>query len=122
MFVLSVPLESIFPTLIEKGEFRDDIYYRLQSLQINLIPLRFRRADIPAQIQFFIKKKFTKARPLIITDSAMMKLCEYEWNNGNTREIEALVDSWYLNSMGVIDTINLPIHIAGTTQAQYRIN
>jgi DNA-binding NtrC family response regulator len=109
------------PTLIEKGEFRDDIYYRLQSLQINLIPLRFRRADIPAQIQFFIKKKFTKARPLIITDSAMMKLCEYEWNNGNTREIEALVDSWYLNSMGVIDTINLPIHIAGTTQANIEL-
>jgi len=73
--------------------FREDLYYRLKVITINLPPLRERREDIPELVMFFIKKynhEFGK-RIKGIEDSAMKALREYHWL-GNIRELEAVTE------------------------------
>ncbi len=73
--------------------FREDLYYRLKVITINLPPLRERREDIPELVMFFIKKynhEFGK-RIKGIDDSAMKALREYHWP-GNIRQLEAVTE------------------------------
>ena len=73
--------------------FREDLYYRLKVITINLPPLRERREDIPELVMFFIKKynhEFGK-RIKGIEDGAMKALREYHWP-GNIRQLEAVTE------------------------------
>jgi two-component system response regulator AtoC len=81
------------PKLIEKSEFREDLFYRLNVFPIKLPPLRERRSDIPLLIDHFLKlraqhigrseKKFS--------DKALRSLVKYDWP-GNVRELQNLVE------------------------------
>ncbi|MGD8570420.1 MAG: nif-specific transcriptional activator NifA [Gammaproteobacteria bacterium] len=73
---------------VEAGEFREDLYYRLNVMPINIPALRERSEDIPDLAEFLIGK-IAKAqnRPLEITDSAIRMLMRYHWP-GNVREME----------------------------------
>ncbi len=78
---------------IMNKSFREDLYYRLKVITINLPPLRERREDIPELVTFFIKKynrEFGK-RIKGIEDGAMKALREYHWP-GNIRQLEAVTE------------------------------
>jgi DNA-binding NtrC family response regulator len=72
---------------VEEGEFREDLYYRLNVITIQLPPLRERRQDIPALVQHFLNRRGRKGS---ITPEALAMLEEYHWP-GNVRELENTV-------------------------------
>jgi two-component system, NtrC family, response regulator PilR len=79
---------------VQKGEFRDDLYYRLNVISINLPPLRERREDIPLLGGYFLSK-YSKVRPKPVTGftaEALDALMRYNWP-GNIRELENVVQS-----------------------------
>ena len=79
--------------LIKEGEFREDLYYRLNTIQIDLPPLRQRRADLPLLAHHFLDKFARGARAGIkgFSDEAMDALRAYHWP-GNVRELENTVE------------------------------
>ena len=95
---------------VERGAFRQDLYYRLNIIPIFIPPLRERREDIPLLLHRFIKV-FNKERSLKITgvsEGAMESLCHYPWP-GNIREMENLVERLsVLKSGGRIELNDLP--------------
>jgi transcriptional regulator with PAS, ATPase and Fis domain len=80
--------------MIEKVEFRQDLYYRLKVVEITLPPLRERRDDIPKLVRFFLDKygKREGLRDVRITQEALQKLMRYPFP-GNVRELENLIEA-----------------------------
>ena len=97
---------------VEKGRFREDLFYRLQVIPITIPPLRERRSDIPVLVQHFLEKhNQQRPQPCRIADDAMVHLWEYDWP-GNVRELENLIERMViLNDDGVIRVDNLPPNI-----------
>ncbi len=98
---------------VEKGRFREDLFYRLQVIPILLPPLRERRSDIPVLVQHFLDKYNAKheARICRIADDAMVHLWEYDWP-GNVRELENLIERLVvLSEDGFVEVDNLPANI-----------
>jgi len=87
--------------LVVTGEFRRDLYYRLNILNIELPPLRDRRDDIPVLIHHFVEELSRRMdRPFPgISDQAMEILVNYDWP-GNVRELRNLVESMVVLSPG----------------------
>lgn len=78
---------------VERGNFREDLYYRLNVIPIHLPPLRERREDIPLLVEHFLKiysQKLNKAAP-VISPSAMTLLMDYHWP-GNIRELRNFIE------------------------------
>ena len=79
--------------LVEEGRFREDLYYRLNVIHIQLPPLRERKEDIPALVEFFTKKYCDEnGKPQYRFSSETLKvLMDYHWP-GNVREMENVVE------------------------------
>jgi len=79
--------------MIEVGEFRQDLYYRLKVVEIVLPPLRDRRDDIPKLVRFFLDKygKREGLHDVRITQEALQRLMHYQFP-GNVRELENLIE------------------------------
>jgi transcriptional regulator with PAS, ATPase and Fis domain len=79
--------------MVEKGTFREDLFYRLNVVNIHIPPLRERKADIPLLVDYFIKKYCTSMnRPAVSIDSASLKRLQ-EFNfPGNIRELENMIE------------------------------
>lgn len=79
--------------MVSRGEFREDLYYRLNVAQINMPPLRDRKSDIPLLVDEFIREFNEQNSKKIrgITRGAMEMLMQYEWP-GNVRELRNLVE------------------------------
>jgi DNA-binding NtrC family response regulator len=79
--------------MVEKGIFREDLFYRLNVVNINVPPLRERTEDIPLLVEYFIKKYCTTMnRPLITIDSSALKRLEEFTFPGNIRELENMIE------------------------------
>jgi len=77
--------------LIEKGEFREDLFYRLNVVPINIPPLRERKEDIPELVNHFLEKaKDLKLEPKKFTTESFQILEKYQWP-GNVRELENFI-------------------------------
>ena len=79
--------------MVERGHFRDDLLYRINTIQIELPPLRNRKTDIPELAYFFLKKyveKYHKSE-LSLSESALAKLENYNWP-GNVRELQHSIE------------------------------
>lgn len=78
---------------VKRGEFRSDLYYRLNVLPIYVPPLRQRKSDIPALAEFFLKRfsRETKKQISGFTDQALEQMLSYAWP-GNVRELENAVE------------------------------
>ena len=88
-------------TLVEIGEFRRDLYFRLNVLRIELPPLRERKADIPLLVSEFVRDASARHdRPFFgISDEAMRILQDHHWP-GNVRELRNLVESMVVLAPG----------------------
>ena len=89
--------------LISRGEFREDLYYRLNVLPIKLPPLRERRGDIPLLLNHFLElyaKNMGKS-PKNISNEAVKVLTEYDWP-GNVREVQNIVERFTTITKGSI--------------------
>lgn len=74
---------------IEAGRFREDLYYRLNVVPINIPPLRERKEDIPLLVEHFLKK--VSDPPKRISPAAMNILIDHSWK-GNVRELENVIE------------------------------
>lgn len=78
--------------MVEEGKFREDLYYRLNVIPINLPPLRARGDDIKLLVNFFLETAIKNhKREVIITPQAMNALCAYPWP-GNIRELQNTIE------------------------------
>lgn len=80
-------------SMLEKGTFREDLYYRLNVVNIYVPPLRERIEDIPLLVDYFIKKYCTSMnrQPVTIDTSALERLKEFKFP-GNVRELENMIE------------------------------
>ena len=78
---------------LEQGTFREDLYYRLNVVPLNIPPLRERKQDIPFLANHFIRKLAADSGSAVesITDAAMERLMAYHWP-GNVRELENVIE------------------------------
>jgi len=98
-------------TLIERGKFREDLYYRLKVVEISLPPLRERKEDIPDLVVYLLEKINRELRKNVkkIPPEVMKILKDLSWN-GNVRELEnALTRAVILAKGDVILAENLPV-------------
>jgi DNA-binding NtrC family response regulator len=86
---------------VDKGKFREDLYYRLNVVHIHMPPLRERKEDIPALVEhFLVKYRYEPgAIPTTITEEALTSLIEYDWP-GNVRELENAIERAVVLSRG----------------------
>ncbi len=98
---------------LARGEFRDDLYYRINVIPIQLPPLRERRDDIPLLVGFFLQK-FAEQMAVPakrISAEAMRMLEGYAWP-GNVRELENLIERAFALSAGsVLTAADLPAYL-----------
>ncbi len=84
--------------LIKQKKFREDLYYRIATVTINLPPLNERKEDIPLLVDFFMKKFREKfSRNLVITPEALDLLLKLDWK-GNVRELENVLERAIITS------------------------
>ena len=98
----------------KKGIFREDLFYRLNVINIDLPPLRNRMGDIPCLIEHFIKKHIKKRKDILIkkiSDDAMRILTEYSYP-GNIRELENIIERGisFADSPEILP-VDLPPHL-----------
>lgn len=88
---------------VADGIFREDLYYRLKVLHINIPPLREHREDIPTLVEHFIAKYSKENEKTIteISDDALSLLSSYDWP-GNIRELQRAIESAIIMSDGTI--------------------
>lgn len=104
--------------LIKKGEFREDLYYRLKTFEINLLPLRKRKGDIPLLVNHFLRlfREQNRTEVLAISEEAMKTLMSYDWP-GNVRELRQVIEASLLRAKlagsEIIEIDHLPQEILG---------
>jgi len=99
---------------LEQGTFREDLYYRLNVLPINIPPLRERKEDIPFLAEHFVKKlrKDLGSPVQSISDAAIQRLLEYHWP-GNVRELENVIErSMVLATGPVLEAVDIKLDLA----------
>lgn len=97
-------------SLIRKGIFREDLYYRLNALTITIPPLRERRDDIPVTVAYFARE--ITGHTVQLSKEAEDALVSYTWP-GNTRELEeAIRFSLHSSAQDTIDISDLPVQIS----------
>ena len=99
--------------LVKKGQFRQDLFFRLNVARIHLPPLRERKEDIPLLVEHFIQKfRASKGRNIIgITEEALKILMDYDFP-GNVRELENIIEYCFIVCKeGLIYPEHLPEHL-----------
>ncbi len=107
--------------LVESGQFRDDLFYRLNVVEIHLPPLRERREDIPLLVAHFANAfaQENEITPKTFNTGALNYLVAYEWP-GNIRQLQNVVERCtVLVQAEIIDVENLPPEIRDE-EAQYK--
>ena len=94
---------------VEANRFREDLFYRLNVIEINLPPLRERREDVPLLVKHFVAKvaRQQSAPEKSVSQQALAALVNYSWN-GNIRELQNAVERAFILSSEEIDFENLP--------------
>jgi two-component system response regulator HydG len=107
-------------TLVRAGTFRQDLFFRLNVVQIKLPPLRERKSDIPVLVSAFLEK-FSDAKAPVrsISEDAMRRLMAYDWP-GNVRELENAVErAVALGSGPILHVGDLPSNLQYAQTERY---
>jgi DNA-binding NtrC family response regulator len=125
------------PDLVQRGAFREDLYYRLNVVPIVLAPLRERRADIVPLAEHFLASADRRGEPKHLTAAAAARLLEHSWP-GNVRELRNVVARASIMAPGAIidagdldvthaaaasisrDDVDLPTAVANLEEAMIR--
>ena len=105
---------------VQKGKFREDLYYRIKVVPVSLPPLRERKEDIPELVQYFIKRFARESKRDItgISDEALAKLVSYEWP-GNVRELGNIIErAVVIGEPPLIHEEDLPLEILARSTNQ----
>jgi len=105
---------------IRTGGFRQDLYFRLNVVQIKLPPLRERKADIPLLVNSFLEKFSDSARPIhTVSEDAMRRIMAYDWP-GNIRELENAIErAVALGSGPILHVGDLPSNLQYTAPEKH---
>ena len=98
--------------MVESGEFREDLFYRLNVIAVQLPPLRERKDDIPLLVQHFLdtfRAATSRTAPLTVSQEAMRRLMAFHWP-GNVRQLENAIERAVAFSAGrtQLDLADLP--------------
>src|SRR3954462_11028677 len=99
--------------MVSDGRFRDDLYYRINVLSVDVPPLRERREDIPVLIDYFLKKHTRNTSRLVrgLTPETRRLMMDYSWP-GNVRQLESAIERAILLCEGEFITIEeLPLEV-----------
>lgn len=111
------------PDLIKKNEFREDLFYRLNVINIEMIPLRERQDDIAKQARFFLASLNEEYHKEVdFSSEVLAAFCDYSWP-GNLRELDNIIKGAYASCDGIMIQIDdLPMkfhtHTAGQNATQ----
>jgi len=102
---------------ISQGSFREDLFYRLNVIQVTLPPLRDRREDIPALAEHFLARAAAKlGRTLRLSPAALERVLRYPWP-GNVRELENAIErAAILSRSETVEPDDLPPHVSAGLQ------
>jgi DNA-binding NtrC family response regulator len=103
--------------MVAEGSFREDLYYRLHVIPIQLPPLRERRDDIPLLVKHFLEK-FAPGSPMQVAQDSMRALMAYSWP-GNVRQLENAIERAVALSGGrrEIAIVDLPGEVQSTPES-----
>ncbi len=105
---------------VERGEFREDLFYRLNVIPVFVPPLRERRSDVPLLAAHFVAKYVSRNRlpAKELSQDAMRVLMRHEWP-GNVRELENAIEFATVMSGGrtFVDATDLPVEVDGQSLA-----
>jgi DNA-binding NtrC family response regulator len=102
---------------VKNKRFREDLYYRLNVIELKLPPLRERREDIPLLVDAFLKKCSEGSGKVVkgVSEAALAMLIDYTWP-GNVRELENVIERAVTLGRGpAVEPRDLPPHLAGGT-------
>lgn len=101
--------------MIEEKTFRQDLYYRLNVIPIEIPPLKGRKEDIKPLLEWLVKKYNEKyQKHIILSDEVISYLMQYDWP-GNIREMENLIERLIvINEIGIITIDDLPVILASS--------
>jgi DNA-binding NtrC family response regulator len=111
--------------MVADGQFREDLYYRLNVIPVRLPPLRERKEDIPLLVQHFLEKLRRDGPagngtrpPLTVSQEAMRRLMSYAWP-GNVRQLENAIERAVAFGVGrtQIDVLDLPPEVQQAQEA-----
>uniref|UniRef100_A0A832DIQ8 Sigma-54-dependent Fis family transcriptional regulator n=1 Tax=Ignavibacterium album TaxID=591197 RepID=A0A832DIQ8_9BACT len=103
---------------VKHGNFREDLFYRLNVIHIKIPPLREHKEDIPLLVDHFIQKHSNK-KSLTISDSALELLLNHQWQ-GNIRELENVIQRALIVSQGSViskEDIAIPLELSSQTKS-----
>lgn len=101
--------------LVQKGTFREDLFYRIHVVRLELPPLRERREDVPLLIEHFITKfNRLQGKDVVgVADEVLARLMDYDFP-GNVRELENIIEhAFVLCRSGLIQVSHLPAQVRG---------
>jgi len=101
--------------MVQAGRFREDLFYRLNVISLELPPLRHRREDVPRLVEHFLERFCTEngQAPKHVSTDAMRALMDYDWP-GNVRELENVVErAVVLSASPMIGSDLLPASVTG---------
>jgi DNA-binding NtrC family response regulator len=103
--------------MVAEGSFREDLYYRLHVIPIQLPPLRDRRDDIPVLVKHFLEK-FAPGMAMQVSQGAMRSMMAYQWP-GNVRQLENAMERAVALSAGrrEVAVADLPVEVQATPEA-----
>ncbi len=110
--------------MVQKGTFREDLFYRLNIITVTVPPLRDRKEDLPILIDYFIKKHHHGDTPPRLKPQQLETLLHYDWP-GNVRELENIVQRFlalprdvdFLHFAATVDSTRAR-HVPGTVAAE----
>ncbi len=106
--------------MIAQGQFREDLFYRLNVIHLHVAPLRERRDDIPMLIDHFIRQLVPiGGRPPQLGPDALTALVEYSWP-GNVRELQNVIERMMVRKADVIRLADLPVEMRGQRDVALR--
>ncbi len=106
--------------LVEVKLFRQDLYYRINTVQLRIPPLRDRKEDIPLLVKHFLKR-FARVKELDIRNDALQVLMDYKWP-GNVRELRNVIQRASLFTEDVIKVSDFPDDFAKFSDTEKIIN
>ncbi|MEI8346488.1 MAG: sigma-54 dependent transcriptional regulator, partial [Pseudomonadota bacterium] len=93
--------------MVRIGQFRQDLYFRIDGHRLHLTPIRERPQDIPVLVKYFLRQG---SRRIVVTTDALQSLEKYTWP-GNVRELQKTVGMLQQGHKGIIDVKDLPKEI-----------